>query len=245
MKSTHGANTRWYTTDLGRSLVEAERERLTQLLPRLYGPIALQISRHGYPRMLDASEAVSHVFVDAQFDDADETIAVTAVAEALPFDAKSIGVVLLPHVLEFSEDPHQVLREVSRVLVPEGHLVLLGFNPMSLWGLRNLVASGDEYPWSGRYYRMSRVKDWLNLLGFEMNVGAMTYYRPPASSEKLNKRFSFLDNVGDRWWPLMAAVYILIARKREIGITPITPSWKKTKKLTPGLAEPVTKNSET
>ncbi len=245
MKPVRGAPARWYTTDLGQSLVAAERQRLTHLLPGLYGPIALQVSRHGYPQMLDASEAVSHVFVNERFDNVNDELAVSADAEALPFDTKSIGVVLLPHVLEFSEDPHQVLREVSRVLVPEGHLVLLGFNPMSMWGLRNLVAGGDEYPWSGRYYRLSRVKDWLQLLGFEMTVGTMAYYRPPASSERFNKRFMFLDSVGDRWWPLMAAVYILIARKREIGMTPITPSWKKKKQLTPGLAEPVTKNSET
>ncbi len=243
MKSVHCFDGQWYTTDLGRSLVAAERERLTHLLPGLYGPIALQVSRNRYPKMLDASEALSHVYVDDQFDNVDGKVAVSATAEALPFDAKSIGVVLLPHVLEFSEDPHQVLREANRVLVPEGHLVLLGFNPMSLWGLRNLVAGGDEYPWNGRYYRLSRVKDWLQLLGFEISLGAMAYYRPPASSEKLNKRFMFLDNIGDRWWPLMAAVYMLIARKCEIGITPITPSWKKKQQLAPGLAEPVTKNS--
>ncbi len=195
--------------------------------------------------MLDASEAVSHVYLGDQFETEDEDVKVSAHAEQLPFDAKSIGIVLLPHVLEFSEHPHQILREISRVLVPEGHLVLLGFNPMSLWGLRSLLAGGDEYPWCGRYYRLARVKDWLQLLGFEMNVGAMVYYRPPASSKKLNRRFMFLDQVGDRWWPLMAAVYILVARKREIGVTPIKPSWKNKKQLRPGLAEPVTKQSET
>ena len=234
----------WYASNLGRSLVDAERERLSQLLPELYGPIALQVSRHRYPDMLEASEAILHVNIDDQLDEFGEGLQVPAIAEALPFDAKSIGLVLMPHVLEFTVDPHQVLREASRVLVPEGHLVLLGFNPMSMWGLRSLVSGhGDGYPWNGRYYRLSRVKDWLQLLGFEMQSGEMIYYRPPTASVKMNRRFLFLDKVGDRWWPMMAAVYILIARKREYGITPITPTWLKKKRLSPGLVEPVAKNS--
>ncbi len=243
MSSDSEATTHWYGTDLGRSLVEAERERLRRVLPDLYGPIALQVSGHGYPSMLEFSDAILRVGSCAQSSVFEDASAVSAMAEALPFDAKSIGLVLLPHVLEFSVDPHQVLREANRVLVPEGHLVVVGFNPASLWGLRALLARGRKgFPWEGRYYRLSRVKDWLQLLGFETGSGEMVYYRPPTASIKMHQRFAVFDRMGDRWWPLMAAVYFLIARKREIGMTPITPVWRKNKRLSPGLAEPVTKN---
>ncbi len=242
MSSKNESSAHWYGTDLGRSLIEAERERLRRLLPDLYGPIALRVSGYDYPSMLEFSEAIVRVGVredNAFFGGAS---AVSAIAEALPFETKSIGLVLLPHILEFSGDPHQVLREVNRVLVPEGHLVLVGFNPVSLWGLRALLAGNrNHYPWTGRYYRLSRVKDWLHLLGFETESGEMAYYRPPTSSIKMHQRFAVFDRIGDRWWPMMAAVYILIARKREIGMTPIDPGWRKNKRLAPGLAEPVTK----
>ncbi len=236
----------WFDTISGRLLVDAERERLQGLLSRLYGPIAVQISRHGYPDLLQASEAILDVFVDDQTDRGGLGVKVCAVAEALPFAATSVGVVLLPHVLEFSNDPHQILREVKRILVPEGHLVLLGFNPISLWGFRKLLTIRSALaPWSGRYYSLFRIKDWLQVLGFEINAGAMACYRPPTSSVRLNERMKVLEKAGERWWPMTAAAYIVVARKREFGMTGLSLRWKQKQRLTPGLVEPVTKNGAT
>jgi SAM-dependent methyltransferase len=136
-------------------------------------------------------------------------------------------VALLPHTLDFSDDPHSVLREVSRVLRPEGHVVILGFNPMSLWGVRRLVARRPlTPPWSAHFLRLARVKDWLKLLDFECTVGSMLYYRPPVAGETAMDRLYFMEKAGDRWWPLMAAVYLIVAKKRVFGMTPLPIEWK-------------------
>ena len=133
----------------------------------------------------------------------------------LPVTSGSIDLVLLPHVLEFSTNPHQILREVERALVPDGHLVVTCFNPMSLWGVRHSLGKCDAYPWQGRFIHLLRLKDWLALLGFEMAGGAMGCYVPPFTSQKWIDRFKFMDAAGDRWWPISGAVTFLHAASKE------------------------------
>ncbi|MDO8292680.1 MAG: methyltransferase domain-containing protein, partial [Gallionella sp.] len=104
----------------------------------------------------------------------------------LPFDTASLDLVLIPHVLEFAEHPHQILREVERVLMPEGSLIISGFNPRSLWGLRKTLGGVHRalgckqgYPWNGHFISLPRLKDWLALLGFEVVGGRFAAYAPP------------------------------------------------------------------
>jgi len=147
----------------------------------------------------------------------------------LPVVSSSIDLVLLPHVLEFAENPHQILREVERVLVPDGHVVVACFNPMSLWGMRHSFGKSRTYPWRGRFIHILRLKDWLALLGFEMAGGAMGCYAPPCVSQKWLDRFKFMDAAGDRWWPFSGAVTFLHAIKRVRGMRIITPQWAQPK----------------
>ncbi|HMV00915.1 MAG TPA: class I SAM-dependent methyltransferase [Rhodocyclaceae bacterium] len=149
--------------------------------------------------------------------------------EALPFASHSTDLVILPHVLEFHPDPHQVLREVERILIPEGQVVILAFNPLSLWGLRRRFGSGrDRFPWSGHYLSPLRLRDWLKLLGFETDRGAFGCYAPPFRQEAWLRRWRFLELAGDRWWGFGGGVYLLRAVKRTHGLRLIMPNWKKT-----------------
>lgn len=232
----------WASSPSGRSLIEAEAAQLAAVLPTLYGPTIVQLGAPSLRRFLEASESLTKILACPRAGHGNESLVAVARPEALPFDARSVGQVLLPHVLEFSEDPHQVLREVSRVLVPEGHAVILGFNPYSSWGLRRMFQRQSRAPWSGRFYGLSRVEDWLSVLGFETVSGRMLYFRPPTNSVRLRSRLRFLEQAGDRWWPMFAAVYLLVARKREVGMTAIRPSWKRNAHIKPGLAEPVARN---
>ncbi|MHB1951860.1 MAG: SAM-dependent methyltransferase, partial [Acidiferrobacteraceae bacterium] len=125
-----------------------------------------------------------------------------------------------------SPDPHQVLRETHRVLVPEGHAVILGFNPLSLWGVQRIFSRGRGVPWSAQFIRLMRIRDWLALLDFEWVGGRMMYYRPLLRSEAVMDRLHFLEAMGDRWWPLAAAVYLIVAKKRVAGMTALRPVWK-------------------
>lgn len=149
--------------------------------------------------------------------------------EALPFPAASIDLVVLPHALELSRDPHQTLREVERVLVPEGRVVITGFNPASLWGLRQRAGHLRRglgfgrmqplyLPRAGEFLGYWRLRDWLRLLSFEVEAGRFGCWRPPFRGERWLERFAWMDRVGDRWWPVLGAVYVLVAVKRVRGM---------------------------
>jgi len=139
----------------------------------------------------------------------------------LPFANESIDLLVLPHVLEFAPDPHQVLREAERVLRPEGRLIISGFNPASLWGLRQYISRliGTPYlPRDGQFIGLLRIKDWLQLLNFSLDRGHFGCYKLPLSSQSGMARMDFMEKMGNRWWPIFGAVYLVSAIKRQPGV---------------------------
>jgi len=144
----------------------------------------------------------------------------------LPFASESLDLVVLPHVLEFAAEPHQVLREVARVLIPEGQVIICGFNPASLWGLRRMTSrltGGSFLPSGGDLIGLRRIKDWLKLLSLEINRGHFGCYIPPRMTESSIRRYAFMEKAGNRWWPSLGGVYILQAAKRVRGMTMVGP----------------------
>lgn len=240
----------WTGTPLGKCLVDQERAQLETMLRKVYGPVAVQYGSLEFSNYIQSSNAIQrfHSVTPSPQEESKPLSAclLYSLPESMPFGAKSVNMLILPHVLEFSADPHQILRESARILVPEGHLVLICFNPSSLWGIRKgvgkLINSRPPAPWGGRFFRLARVKDWLSLLGFEVVQGSSVCFSPPVKSSSLRDRFGFLEKAGPRWWPMCAAVFILVVRKREIGFTPIMPRWKRKKGIAPGLPEAVTRN---
>lgn len=166
-------------------------------------------------------------------------VALITDAAALPFPAASLDLLVLPHTLELSADPHQVLREVERVLVPEGRVVVSGFNPASLWGLRQgrgrlgvrlglagADTAGLYLPEAGDFIGPWRLRDWLQLLGFEVESDRYGCYRPAVQTEKWLQRTAWMDPAGARWWPIFGAVYFAVAVKRVRGVRLLGPAWK-------------------
>jgi SAM-dependent methyltransferase len=150
----------------------------------------------------------------------------------LPFATQSLDLVVLPHVLEFAHEPHQVLREVERVLIPEGQLIVCGFNPASLWGARQAAAKLIRRPFlpqSGELISVPRLKDWLKLLNMEVHPGHFGCYAPPCDTERWLQRFEFLERSGPRWWPYLGGIYIVQAIKRVKGMRLIGPAWNRKK----------------
>ena len=129
------------------------------------------------------------------------------------------------HVLDFTAHPHLVLREAERVLVPEGRLVMTGFNPVSLWGVRRLLQGRFYSPWNGNFLPLVRVKDWLALLELEPDGGAFMGYAPPFERSDWLYSWRFLESAGDRWWPLAAGVYGIEAVKRQRGMASTPSCW--------------------
>ncbi len=214
----------WLATPLGQYLLEKEQAYLDDVTPDVFGFHALQV---GMPNvdLLRASRIAHRVRV-ATGDRPD----LYAKSHELPLATQSVDLVVLPHVLEFAAGPHEILREVDRVMMPEGRLVIVGFNPWSLWGLRSAVGFGrEEYPWNGRFVSLLRVKDWLALLGFDVNAGRLVGYAPPFKSAAVRRRFGFMEPAGDRWWAVGGAVYMLQAVKRVRGMRLLTPAWAERK----------------
>ena len=214
----------WFATPLGQYLLEKEQAYLDDVTPDIFGFHALQL---GMPEVdLLRESRITHRMRIAAAEHPD----VYAKCHELPLATHSIDLVVLPHVLEFAAEPHAVLREVDRVMMPEGRLVIVGFNPWSLWGLRSALGfSRNEFPWNGRFVSLLRVKDWLALLGFDVNAGRLVAYAPPFDSGKLRRRFGFMEPAGDRWWAVGGAVYMLQAIKRVRGMRLLTPAWQEQK----------------
>jgi len=154
--------------------------------------------------------------------------ALAADALQLPLAAQSVDLVVLPHVLEFHLNPHDVLREVERVLMPEGHVVISGFNTGSLWRLKQVFAGRDSgAPWDARFIGLLRLREWLRVLGFELNGGKFGCYAPPFVQQRWLERFAFMEKAGARWWPIAGGLYVVRAVKRVHGMRLVTPAWRR------------------
>ena len=157
---------------------------------------------------------------------------------ALPFAESSLDLVVLPHTLEASADPHATLREVARVLVPEGRLIVIGFNPSSLWGTQQWhsrwaqrmgSAAPPFIPDIDDLIGHRRLRDWLRLLNLEVDGGRFGGYRPGLRSARWYERLSWMEHAGDRWWPILGGVYFIEAVKRVRGVRMIQPRWRQAK----------------
>jgi SAM-dependent methyltransferase len=165
----------------------------------------------------------------------------------LPFASQSLDLVVLPHVLEFSTDPHQVLREVERVLIPEGQVIICGFNPTSLWGARHLlrrVGGASFLPPTEALITMPRMKDWLKLLNMGASHSHLGCYAPACRTDKWLQRYAFMDNAGPRWWPFFGGVYVIQAIKRVKGMHLIGPAWAKKSATAPAVVPATNKRRE-
>ena len=156
-------------------------------------------------------------------------------ARALPFFEESLDLVALPHTLEFSPDPHACLREVARVLVNEGRVVISGINPLSLWGARQWrghawrrLGGGDLYlPEQGEFISPWRLADWLRLLGFVVSPVHYGCWRAAARSQRGIDRLAWMDSWGERLWPVLGAAYCVTAVKRTAGATLMGKPWRE------------------
>ncbi|WP_338849153.1 class I SAM-dependent methyltransferase [Massilia sp. W12] len=219
----------WLATPGGQYVLAWERARLAQLTADIFGFNALQI---GLPQLdtLAANRMPHKFYGDSNLHPRAAVLNLSLAHDLaeLPFASHSLDLVVLPHVLEFLPEPHQLLREVERVLIPEGQVIICGFNPASLWGLRQLSArlrGGKFLPQDGELISMLRLKDWLKLLNMHVLRGHFGCYVPPVHSQKWLQRWAFMEGAGERWWPYFGAVYIVQAVKRVKGMHLIGPPW--------------------
>jgi len=229
----------WMQTPAGRYLLAWEQAQIDAHVSDVFGFNALQLG-------LPAMDALRHNRMRNRWLAVERPVLATSAAQAsamptlvrpalhcdfdaLPFPSQSLDLVVLPHALELASDPHQTLREVERVLMPEGRVVIVGFNPASLWSLRQRAGRLHRgigfarskplfLPPGGDFIGYWRLRDWLRLLSFEVERGRFGCYRPPFASEAWLARFGWMESWGYRWWPVFGAVYFLVAVKRVRGM---------------------------
>lgn len=225
----------WFETPPGQYLLEWEQARFDEAVVDAFGYHGLQL---GMPlleglkanRMPHRWRALAHSEL-LGIGSAPDLMADPA---ALPFPEASIDLLLLAHTLEHSPDPHAAVREAARVLVPEGKLLISGFNPVSLWAFRQARARWYQrvghstlyLPDAGEAIGHWRLRDWLRLLGFELQSLQLGCYRPAVRSEQWLSRFAWMDKVGERCWPIFGAAYFAVAIKHVAGARLMEPGFR-------------------
>ena len=223
----------WLASPPGQYVMRWETEQLSHSVVDVFGYYALQL---GFLELdaLAANRMPHRIRVSKEASDLQDPLLKLDLFvggfEELPLESQSVDLVVLAHQLEFSDDPHQVLREVDRVLRPEGRLVVVGMNPLSLWGLRQSIVLRPLVPFlppTSQFIGVPRLRDWMKLLSFEIDSGQYGCYVPPCRTQKWLDRTQFMEKAGDRWWPICGAVYMVSAVKRVRGMRLVGPVWKR------------------
>lgn len=231
----------WLERPPGRQLAELERARMEAILPDIFGYHLLQVGHLGRVDLLSHSRILHRCVVD--IDDIGVSgpyPQVRGTPGALPVESDSVDLVVLPHVLEFDPRRHEALRESFRVLVPEGHLLISGFNPKSVTGVLRLARKrSDLAPWRGHFLAVNRLKDWLALLGFDVLRVNPCFIDSRVQNQRLLERLDAFWRFGNRTAPVFSGAYVMVARKRITTMTPIKTRWRPKRRLVGvGLAEP-------
>lgn len=231
----------WLETPLGEAVIAREALLLQDALADVFGFELLQIGNWGPAGQLVASARTQHRSWISP--DAHGPGAIRAELHRLPVASSSVEAVFLPHTLEYAANPHELLREVERVMVGEGHLLVCGFNPRGPWGVRHLVSRRRFPPPSVRLMSETRVRDWMRLLGFEVVAAQRYLFAPPWSQVLPERSRAWLERRGPVLMPPIAGAYLLKARKRSLALTPIRPQRARRPVVVVAAPEPTSRNA--
>jgi SAM-dependent methyltransferase len=229
----------WLAGPTGRALLDQERAAMAEALECVFGVQCLQVGAWGPAGMfLDLARTQRRAWLSAG---ADAAGAIRSDPASLPIQSDSIDALILPHTLEFADDPHQVLRETERVLAAEGTLVILGFEPLGSWALRHRL-TGRGYP-AGlkRFLTERRLADWLKLLSFDVDPARRHLYTMPFARAQSGRASRWAERAGRSIWPRLSGAYLLVAKKRVYSMTPMRPLFRPRPAVLGGLAEPTTR----
>jgi len=240
--SSHDLRASWLAGQLGRRVHALECKLVSDALTQVFGWQLLQIGAWGLPQALmnaartQRKAVLTHELANGTAD----VMTIRSRTDSLAIASDSVDAVLLPHTLEDTPDPHELLREVERILSGDGQLIILGFRPFSMWGTRNLFAVQGFPPGTERLIGERRLRDWLKLLGFEVTDARRYLFTWPWGGA-VPRSQRLLEAAGNHLWPLLAGAYMLTARKRVYTLTPIRPRWRIRRRVVGGLIEPTTR----
>lgn len=205
----------WFSTQAGQLLLDQQQTALKTLIPDQFYALGLQWG-YAYQSTIEGLNIEQLYYADRALSGEPLKNQVVALPEALPFVENSLDIAIMAHTLDYCDNPHHALREIAQALSPEGILVLTGFHPYSLWGLRQRLSKKGP-PFDARFISRNKLQDWLALLGFQTVSACMLNYQPPALNTTWRNKLNFMDKMGDRWWPTLGAVHVLVVRKRVLS----------------------------
>lgn len=227
----------WYRTPLGREVAARENACLEKMLCDTFGYYLVQVGGgERFREALAASRIRHRILMPCSAPSGRGGLEIVGRPAEMPLATDGVDAVLLPHTLDFAADPRRVLREVERVLIPEGRVLVVGFNALSGWGLLRLIYRyRQRVPWCGRFLTPYRVEDWLSLLGFAVEMRELIMLRPSLRGA-WGVRLGGLDRLGRRLWPGLGGIYVIRAVKRVSTLTPLRPTWSAAHSLLGGGA---------
>ena len=224
---------RWYATPMGAATLARLQTHLTRMTADVFGYYALETGVLAGQHSFLQDSRITNRFVLGSV--AGEVVNCQAHPDYLPITPSDVDLVVASHSLDCSQQPYQVLREIERVLVPEGHCILVGFNPLSLRGIGQWRYAGRQQHLPCRMYSSRRVHDWLGVLGFEVLETVTAGFWPAFGGDRVFQHTRWLERLGDRFQPGVGSVYLIHAQKKVSNRTPLLPSRKVTPVLRPGI----------
>ncbi len=216
----------WLNSEAGSALASYEKEKLDRILPDLFGYNIAQIGEYDCGMLASAKRIRNKIELRLDAGSPRHNgCALAAEAALLPFAARSIDVVVMLHVLEYVSDPDAVLREIERVLIEDGRLIIAGFSPWSLWRLN--PTARNRPPWDGCFYSARKLKGWLSMLGFATLQVERFFFRSPRRHRGFFRRVLFLEKLLSSCWSLPGVAYVMIAQKRRVPVDPIKLNWRE------------------
>lgn len=220
----------WEALPSGEVIRSAIENELLAWWPKFFGYHLLKIG--ALSQEINSSACV--ISNQVSITQAEANGGIIADVDDLPLQEHSVDVCLLSHALEFSLDPHHVVREANRVLIPNGYLVITGFNPFSLVGLNKLTPyRRKQTPWNEHFFSPIRIKDWLHLMGFEILADQRCLHSSLTGCLSQSRFSQSWRNFAHQYLHGLGSIYVIVAKKRVLPLTPIKPKWQIRAKFSP------------
>lgn len=217
----------WLAHFLGSQVLAAEKAMLFSFLEKLYGKHTLLIGTPKQHTLLEASVMPQQLLVSPLFSKSIDASYIESDLHELPIASGLVDLVIVPHTFELIDNPQQLLTEACRIVKPDGHIIVFGFNPYSFWGLKKRWMKSKNSPWSNHFTEINKIKNWLSLAEFQLMQQETFFFRPPIQHASLFKKLKWLEKLGEICFSPFGGIYMLMAQSKSIPLTPIKMRWQQ------------------
>jgi SAM-dependent methyltransferase len=232
MEKIHPSNEQWFHTPPGSMLLALEKQQLQRMLAHQFGDVLVQLGGPMDGLFTNPSPIVHRITIGQESCPIKGIPYVKSHFDELPLRPDSVDIIVCMHVLEFADEPELILEQIYQALVPQGQVLIIGFNPTSLWGLSRFFHASKDFPWSGKFHSQTRIQSMLQKVGYHVSAKKTLCFRPPLRSRKLWSSLLVLEPLGQFFAPDLGGVYFLSARKKVWGMNPIIERFRQSPVIT-------------